>query len=52
MGKRLVTKISVKVHSEICGDCYYNEENVCSRNPEKCIYNIEPVEEEEEADDK
>lgn len=50
MGKRLVTKISVKVHSEICGDCYYNEEGVCNRDPGKCIYNIEPVEEEEDDD--
>lgn len=36
------------VHSESCGDCYYNEEGVCSKNPEKCIYNIEVEEVEED----
>ena len=42
------------VHDERCGDCYYNEEGVCNKDPEKCIYNQPPkmVEEEEEEDDK
>ena len=36
------------VHDERCGDCYYNEDGVCSRDASKCIYNIEPVEDEED----
>lgn len=38
----------IAIHDEACGDCFYNEEGVCNKNPEKCIYNLPPVDEEEE----
>lgn len=38
------------VYDERCGDCYYNEERLCDRNPTTCPYNQEPknIEEDEE----
>ena len=36
------------IHDERCGDCYYNEEGVCNRDPSKCPYNQPPKEEEED----
>jgi hypothetical protein len=50
MGRRLVVK-EIKIHDELCGDCFYNEEGVCNKNPEKCIYNLPPVDEEDEEDE-
>ena len=40
----------IQVHSSLCGDCFYNEEGECSKNPEKCRYNFPPKIEEYEED--
>lgn len=31
------------VYDERCGNCYYNEERLCDRNPATCPYNKKPV---------
>lgn len=40
-----------KIYSEVCGDCFYNEEGECFKNPEKCIYNFPPKNEDEDNSD-
>ena len=40
----------IAIHDEVCGDCFYNEEGVCNKNPEKCVYNLPPAEEKDEED--
>lgn len=39
-----------KIYSELCGDCFYNEEGECFKNPEKCVYNFPPKSEDIEND--
>lgn len=42
--KKVIKKIKEpnirKIYSEKCGDCYYNEEGECFKNPDKCYYNL------------
>lgn len=49
MGKKVKT-IERKIYDERCGDCFYNEEGECNKNPAKCSYNQPPKEEEAEED--
>lgn len=37
------------IYDERCGDCFYNLQGVCKRDPEKCPYNQPPYVEEEES---
>lgn len=41
---------TIVIHDEICEDCFYNEEGACNKDPEKCVYNLPPADEEEEKD--
>ena len=45
-------KVQEPIHDERCGDCFYNLQSICKRDPEQCPYNKPPyVEEEEEVED-
>ena len=44
MAKKVKEIIKKPPHDERCGDCYYNEEGECTKNPEKCVYNQPPKE--------
>lgn len=39
------------IYDERCGNCYYNEEKLCDRNPATCPYNQPPKIEDEEVED-
>ena len=46
------TKPTLPIYDERCGNCYYNEEGFCKRNPETCPYNQPPkIDEEEEEEE-
>lgn len=46
------TKIIELVYDEQCGDCFYNVQGMCKRNPATCPYNQPPkIEEEEEEEE-
>lgn len=52
MAKKPTQKLILPVHDERCGNCYYNEEGVCNKDPKKCPYNQPPkINEEEEEDE-
>lgn len=42
-----ITKPTEPIHDERCGDCFYNLQSVCKRNPETCPYNQPPYVEED-----
>ena len=50
MAKKIKEVVVRKPYDERCGDCFYNEEGECNKNPAKCPYNQppKPVEEDEE----
>lgn len=50
MSKR-INIIERKIYDERCGDCFYNEEGECNKNPIKCIYNQPVIESEDSTDE-
>ena len=42
MKKKVKDLTSPLIYDERCGDCYYNEEGCCKRNPDTCVYNQPP----------
>ena len=43
MPKKIIKPVE-PIHDERCGDCFYNLQDICKRDPEKCDYN-KPVKE-------